>query len=94
MRRRVWDRVECARSRCLWISARTARSASGLLFKDAPNGEYTQPVSYTHLDVYKRQAFYFHSRQTPKLTEKDTIVLADFANSTGDAVFDLSLIHI
>jgi tetratricopeptide (TPR) repeat protein/predicted Ser/Thr protein kinase len=30
--------------------------------------------------------FYFH--RTPKLTDKDTIVLADFANSTGDPVFD------
>jgi eukaryotic-like serine/threonine-protein kinase len=36
-------------------------------------------------------AFYVRSRQTPKLTEKDTIVLADFANSTGDAVFDDTL---
>ena len=30
-------------------------------------------------------------RQLSKLTEKDTIVLADFANSTGDAVFDDTL---
>jgi len=36
--------------------------------------------------------FYFRSRQTAhRLTEKDTIVLADFANSTGDAVFDDTL---
>src|SRR4029077_2611516 len=28
---------------------------------------------------------------TPKLTDKDTIVLADFINSTGDAVFDGAL---
>src|SRR5512146_2784885 len=27
----------------------------------------------------------------PMLTEKDTVVLADFANSTGDAVFDGTL---
>ena len=33
--------------------------------------------------------FYFH--RTPTLTEKDTIVLADFANTTGDNVFDDSL---
>ncbi len=33
--------------------------------------------------------FYFH--RAPKLTEKDTIVLADFTNTTGDAVFDDSL---
>ena len=33
----------------------------------------------------------FYLRRTPKLTEKDTIVLADFANSTGEAVFDDTL---
>jgi eukaryotic-like serine/threonine-protein kinase len=33
--------------------------------------------------------FYFH--RPPKLTGKDTIVLADFANSTGDAIFDDTL---
>ncbi|MGB9285686.1 MAG: protein kinase [Candidatus Sulfotelmatobacter sp.] len=37
-------------------------------------------------------AFYSRSRQTAhRLTEKDTIVLADFANTTGDAVFDDTL---
>jgi eukaryotic-like serine/threonine-protein kinase len=34
--------------------------------------------------------FYTH-RAVPKLTEKDTIVVGDFANSTGDAVFDDAL---
>ncbi len=33
--------------------------------------------------------FYFH--RTPKLTDKDTIVLADFDNKTGDPVFDDTL---
>src|SRR5208282_5174799 len=34
-------------------------------------------------------AFYFRSRRTThRLTEKDTIVLADFVNTTGDPVFD------
>ncbi len=33
--------------------------------------------------------FYFH--RTPRLTDKDTIVLADFINSTGDPVFDGTL---
>jgi len=32
---------------------------------------------------------YFH--RTPKLTNKDTIILADFTNTTGDAVFDGTL---
>ena len=35
---------------------------------------------------------YYHSRpQGNRLTDKDTVVLADFANSTGDAVFDDTL---
>jgi serine/threonine protein kinase/tetratricopeptide (TPR) repeat protein len=35
---------------------------------------------------------YFHSRQTTtRLTEKDTIVLSDFENKTGDSVFDDTL---
>src|ERR1700681_1942274 len=34
---------------------------------------------------------YLRSHSTTGLTEKDTIVLADFANTTGDAVFDDTL---
>ena len=36
-------------------------------------------------------AYYLYSQRTPKLTDKDTIVLADFANTTGDPVFDETL---
>src|SRR5262249_29682635 len=35
--------------------------------------------------------FYWRSHHSVKLTEKDTIVLADFANTTGDPVFDGTL---
>ncbi|MGA2980344.1 MAG: serine/threonine-protein kinase, partial [Terriglobales bacterium] len=35
--------------------------------------------------------FYYRSHRSKPLTDKDTIVLADFANSTGDAVFDDTL---
>jgi class 3 adenylate cyclase/tetratricopeptide (TPR) repeat protein len=35
--------------------------------------------------------FYVHQRHLSALTDKDTVVLADFANSTGDAVFDDTL---
>jgi eukaryotic-like serine/threonine-protein kinase len=35
--------------------------------------------------------FWFFSRRTTVLTEKDTVVLADFSNSTGDPVFDGTL---
>jgi len=36
-------------------------------------------------------AGYFYLHRGPKLTDKDTIVLADFANTTGDPVFDDTL---
>src|SRR5271165_6525446 len=36
-------------------------------------------------------AGYFYLHRTPKLTDKDTIVLADFTNTTDDPVFDGTL---
>jgi serine/threonine protein kinase/tetratricopeptide (TPR) repeat protein len=35
--------------------------------------------------------WYWHSHASPKLSEKDTVVLADFTNTTGDSVFDGTL---
>src|SRR5262249_10937335 len=35
--------------------------------------------------------FFIYSRRSPALTDKDTILLADFVNTTGDAVFDDTL---
>jgi len=34
---------------------------------------------------------YWHSQRASALTEKDTIVLADFNNTTGDAAFNDTL---
>jgi len=34
---------------------------------------------------------YYRSHQAPKLTEQDTVVIGDFANNTGDLVFDHTL---
>ena len=34
---------------------------------------------------------YWRYQQRPKLTDKDTIVLADFNNTTGESVFDAAL---
>ena len=36
-------------------------------------------------------AAYFYLHRTPKLTDKDTIVLADFVNTTSDPIFDGTL---
>ena len=35
--------------------------------------------------------YYLHSKRSAKLTEKDSVLLADFVNTTGDAVFDGTL---
>lgn len=43
------------------------------------------------LVVIAAGALYWRSTKTQALTEKDTVVLGDFANTTGDAVFDDTL---
>jgi eukaryotic-like serine/threonine-protein kinase len=47
------------------------------------------PAAVAALGLSVVSYFYFH--RTPKLTDKDTIVLADFTNPTGDTVFDGTL---
>src|SRR4029077_9271042 len=47
------------------------------------------PVAAAALLLSAAGYFYFH--RAPKLTDKDTIVLADFVNNTGDPVFDGTL---
>ena len=47
------------------------------------------PAAAAVLAILVAGYFYFH--RTPKLTDKDSIVLADFTNTTGDPVFDGTL---
>src|SRR5271157_357359 len=47
------------------------------------------PAAASVLAFFVAGYFYFH--RTPKLTDKDTIVLADFTNTTGDPVFEGTL---
>jgi tetratricopeptide (TPR) repeat protein len=51
--------------------------------------EVIVPVAAAVLAFLVACYFYFH--RGPKLTDKDTILLADFTNTTGDAVFDDTL---
>jgi serine/threonine protein kinase/tetratricopeptide (TPR) repeat protein len=48
-------------------------------------------VAVAAIGVAAAGAFLWRSRSSAKLTEKDTIVLADFVNTTGDSVFDGAL---
>jgi eukaryotic-like serine/threonine-protein kinase len=45
----------------------------------------------TLIAVVVAGALYFRSRQAHALTEKDTVLLTDFVNTTGDSVFDGTL---
>jgi len=51
----------------------------------------TLGVSLVVIAIAAAGFLYWRSRQSARLTERDSIVLADFANSTGDAVFDDTL---
>jgi DNA-binding winged helix-turn-helix (wHTH) protein/tetratricopeptide (TPR) repeat protein len=77
----------------------TAHSPSEPLAVALAAGETTKrwkviiPAAATVLAFLVAGYFYLHRapHHTPKLTDKDTIVLGDFANTTGDVVFDDAL---
>jgi serine/threonine protein kinase/Tfp pilus assembly protein PilF len=53
--------------------------------------KYLIPAAVVVLAALVAGGLYFRSRPAAPLTEKDTIVLADFDNTTGDPVFDGAL---
>ncbi len=75
---------------------RSAASSSTLTVPEAPAARsaklWKSAVSVLLVASLIGGGLYYRShRQSKRLTEKDTIVLADFANSTGDAIFDDTL---
>ncbi len=77
------------------------------LKRDSDSGRATivaSPAALVHIAIRRKAmilafsavlalvtAGYFYLVRSPKLSDKDTIILADFTNSTGDAVFDETL---
>jgi tetratricopeptide (TPR) repeat protein/predicted Ser/Thr protein kinase len=55
----------------------------------ASRWRYIVPAAALILALFAAAYFYLH--RVPRLTDKDTIVLADFENKTGDPVFDGTL---
>ena len=49
------------------------------------------PVAATILIALVAAGLYLRSKNSARLTEKDSVLLADFVNTTGDAVFDGTL---
>jgi DNA-binding winged helix-turn-helix (wHTH) protein/tetratricopeptide (TPR) repeat protein len=88
----------------LRTSASTADSAGRKAVDEhALGSDVASPAAHSPALPWKIAAFllilvvaigasaYFYIRRGPALTEKDTIVIADFSNSTGDPVFDDTL---
>jgi hypothetical protein len=71
-------------------SGRAITSAKpGATFDIAKRWKVIAPAAAAVLALFVAGCFYFH--RAPRLTDKDTIVLADFANTTGEPVFDGTL---
>jgi eukaryotic-like serine/threonine-protein kinase len=95
-RRRLPSRkLERIVSRCLeedpdsrWQSA---AELEGELAGVTGAGRWKRLVPAVALVLALFAAAYFYLRRAPRLTQKDTIVLADFENKTGDPVFDGTL---
>ena len=68
---------------------RRVGAGTGRRHRRKPRGRLLLAAAAGVLALFAAAYFYFH--RAPKLTDKDTIVLADFVNKTGDPVFDGTL---
>jgi tetratricopeptide (TPR) repeat protein len=72
-------------------------SAAGANIVEIPAGKRRKlwgvalPAAVMLIGALAVGGFYYHWRSAKKLTDKDTLVLADFTNTTGDPVFDGTL---
>jgi predicted Ser/Thr protein kinase len=96
-RRRIPSRkLERIVSRCLeedpgrrWQSAAELERELAGVTATGSRGNRTLATAAAILGLSAAAYFYFH--RAPRLTDKDTIVLADFVNNTGDPIFDGTL---
>ena len=76
-------------------SGRVARASSDHVGTAAPGRPGRAKLGYITAAILSAvliaAGFYYRSHQTKTLTDKDTIILADFDNKTGDPVFDDTL---
>src|SRR6202162_1712125 len=57
----------------------------------APWRRFVIPAALVLILAVIAAGFYLRRHQAPQLTDKDLLILADFANQTGDTVFDSTL---
>jgi len=74
------------------VTARSSGSVAGAA--EAPRRSWIKwmiPVGLVIALAVIAASFYMRQRKTVQLTDKDQLILADFTNQTGDAVFDSTL---
>jgi eukaryotic-like serine/threonine-protein kinase len=72
-------------------SSSTVKVAEAPVTGNKKHWKIMVPAAVVAVAALVAGGLYFRSRHAAPLTEKDTIVLADFANTTGDSVFDDTL---
>jgi hypothetical protein len=87
-------RLEKIVSRCLEEDPRRRWQSAAELERELARVAVTNPwrwVSAAAAALAIFAAAYFYLHRAPRLTDRDTLVLADFENKTGDPVFDDTL---
>jgi len=73
------------------VGAITTPAARDSVSISLPKPKLAVAVAVVMLFILAAGGLSWHWRQRRRLAEKDTVVLGDFANSTGDVVFDATL---
>jgi serine/threonine protein kinase len=93
-KRMPWQRLEKIVNRCLEEDTERRWQSAAVLERELARVNATNPwrwVSVAAAVLVLFAAGYLYLHRVPRLTDKDTIVLADFDNKTGDPVFDDTL---
>lgn len=72
-------------------SGANLQATSGVRPSRLKRGKVALAISVVLVAVLVAAGLYFVRRPGKRLTDKDTIVVADFSNNTGDAIFDETL---
>jgi len=94
----VFSQTRSASSGEISVASPAASSSSAVKVADVPapagkalNWRILVPAAVLLIGAAFAGSFYVRSRGVAKLTEKDTALVADFVNTTGDPVFDDTL---
>jgi eukaryotic-like serine/threonine-protein kinase len=74
-----------------WKVQGASSSQTGLAFHEKNRRLWIAAAAVVFIGAVIVGGFYYRSHQSKPLTDKDAIVVADFTNTTGDAIFDDTL---